>query len=128
MLFLKLQKKTEVSKMWLPLLGLIIGILIGHAFGLSIPPGYVKYMGVSVLAALDSVFGGIRAQLEDKYDNTILVTGFFTNIFLAAMLTYIGDRIGVDLYYAAVFAFGVRLFNNFGHIRRDLLTKYWRKK
>ncbi len=114
--------------MWLPLLGLIIGILIGHAFGLSIPPAFVKYMGVSVLAALDSVFGGIRAQLEGKYDNAILVTGFFTNIILAGVITYIGDRIGVDLYYAAIFAFGVRLFQNLGHIRRELLIKLWSKK
>ena len=111
--------------MWLPLIGLILGILLGQAFGLTIPPTYVKYMGVSVLAALDSVFGGIRAQLEGKYDNAILVTGFFTNIILAGVLTYIGDRIGVDLYYGAVFAFGVRLFQNLGHIRRELLKKFW---
>jgi len=108
---------------WLPLLGLVFGILIGLKSPLYIPVIYAKYMSVAVLAALDSVFGGLRSVLEDSFDNTIFVTGFFSNTLLAAMLAYIGDRLGVELYMAAIFVFGVRVFQNLAIIRRHLLKK-----
>lgn len=108
----------------LPLIGLIIGALIGSAVTFQIPAIYVKYMSIAVLASLDSVFGGVRAVLEEKFDGTILLSGFFTNALMAALLAYLGDRLGVDLYYAAVFAFGVRLFQNLAAIRHDILTKH----
>jgi small basic protein len=85
-------------------------------------------MSIAVLASLDSVFGGIRSILEEHFDGTILLTGFFTNALLAALLAYLGDRLGVDLYYAAVFAFGVRLFQNLAAIRHKILLQYRSKK
>jgi small basic protein len=87
------------------------------------PLGYVQYMAVAVLAALDSVVGGVRAYQEGFFDTTIFVTGFCTNTILAAFLAYLGDLMGLDLYLAAVFAFGVRLFQNIGIIRRLILKK-----
>ena len=69
-------------------------------------------------------FGGIRAYMEDTFDNTIFISGFITNTLLAAGLAYLGDRLGVELYLAAVVVFGVRLFQNLGIIRRYLLKKY----
>lgn len=45
------------------------------------------------------------------------------NIVLAAGLAFLGVNLGVDLYLAAIFAFGVRLFQNIAIIRRILLTK-----
>lgn len=113
--------------MWLPLLGLLIGLLIGQVFTFTIPVIYAKYLSVAVLASLDSVFGGIRGVMEEHYDSAILLSGFFTNTLLAAGLAYFGDRIGVDLYYAAIFAFGVRLFQNLAIIRRHILEKYFTK-
>ena len=113
--------------MWLPLLGLLVGLLIGQVFTFTIPVIYAKYLSVAVLASLDSVFGGIRGVMEENYDSSILLSGFFTNTLLAAGLAYFGDRIGVDLYYAAIFAFGVRLFQNLAIIRRHILEKYFTK-
>ena len=84
---------------------------------------YAKYMSVAVLAALDSVFGGLRASLEDKFDQAVFLTGFFSNTLLAGVLAYIGDQLGVELYMAAVIVFGVRLFQNLAGIRRFLLKK-----
>ncbi|MEW6662251.1 MAG: small basic family protein [Bacillota bacterium] len=109
--------------MWLPLLGLVIGIILGLQFPLHLPVAYAKYMSVAVLAALDSIFGGLRAGLEDRFDNAVFITGFFSNTLLAGFLAYIGDQLGVELYLAAVFAFGVRLFQNLAIIRRFLLKK-----
>ncbi|MBC7341309.1 MAG: small basic family protein [Clostridia bacterium] len=111
--------------MWLPIVGLVVGIMLGLLFPFHVPVAYAKYMSVAVLAALDSVFGGLRAGLEDSFDNAIFLTGFFTNALLAGILAYIGDQLGVELYLAAVFAFGVRLFQNLAIMRREIL-KSWR--
>ena len=109
--------------MWLPILGLILGLAIGYFSPLSVPVAYAKYLSVGILAALDSVLGGIRAAQEGHFDSMVFLTGFFSNMLLAGLLAYIGDRIGVDLYLAAVVAFGVRLFQNLAIIRRHLLKK-----
>jgi small basic protein len=107
--------------MWLPIIGLIVGIILGSVFTLEIPVVYAKYMGVALLAGLDSVLGGIKSIMEKSFNSSILLTGFFTNILLAAFLAYIGDRLGTELYLAAVFAFGVRIFHNLAVIRRIIL-------
>ncbi|CCO08732.1 small basic family protein [Desulforamulus hydrothermalis] len=107
----------------LALLGLSIGAIIGLNVPMVLPQVYAQYLGLGVLAALDSVFGGIRAAMENHYDNRIFVTGFFSNILLAAGLAYIGTKLGVPLSTAAVVAFGVRLFQNLAIIRRHLLKK-----
>lgn len=109
--------------MALPIAGLIIGILIGISFPITVPVEYAKFMSVALLASLDSVFGGLRAGIEEKFDNTIFITGFFTNALLAAGLVYIGDRLGIDLYYVAMLAFGLRIFQNLAIIRRYFLKK-----
>ena len=109
--------------MLLPVIGLLAGLLIGMYFPFSIPVEHAKLLSVALLAALDSVFGGLRATMEEKFDNTVFVTGFFTNALLAAGLAYIGDRLGIDLYYVALLAFGLRIFQNLAIIRRYFLKK-----
>lgn len=108
---------------WLALLGLLLGLGIGAVFSLSIPAEYSRYAAMAILAALDSVLGAARAELDGEFDNRIFLSGFFVNIFLAGGLTYLGDRLGVELYIAAIVAFGVRLFNNLAIIRRRLLGR-----
>lgn len=111
--------------MWLVVLFcLLIGLFIGFQMPVLFPVLYAKYMSIAVLAALDSVFGGIRGYMEDGFDSTIFVTGFVGNALLAAGMAYLGDRLGVDLYLAAVLVFGVRLFQNMAIIRRYLMKKY----
>lgn len=107
----------------LALVGLTLGVTIGLNVPMVLPQVYAQYLGLGVLAALDSVFGGIRAALENHYDNHIFLTGFFSNILLAAGLAYIGTKLGVPLSTAAVVAFGVRLFQNLAIIRRHILKK-----
>lgn len=110
----------------------LIGILLGLAIGLMLPytynTAYSLYISVAILACLDSVFGGIKANLEGKFDTGIFISGFFGNAILAAFLAYVGDRLGVPLYYAAIFTFGGRLFENFASIRRILLNRRKERK
>ncbi|HAK73150.1 MAG TPA: DUF1290 domain-containing protein [Sporomusaceae bacterium] len=109
--------------MALPILGLLIGLLIGTFLPVSMPIEYAKYLSVALLASLDSVFGGLRAGSEQKFDNLVFMTGFFTNALLAAGLVYIGERIGIDLYYVALVTFGLRIFQNLAIIRHYFLKR-----
>ena len=114
--------------MWLPILGLILGIILGQTQIFTIPAPYAKYLGVAVLASLDSVFGGIKGVMVGKYDSDVFLSGFFFNSLLAFTLTFVGDRIGLPLYYAAIFVFGTRLFTNLAIIRRTLLDRWFPPK
>lgn len=107
----------------IPVIGLIIGIILGIFLKIDINSSVASYVPVAILAALDSVFGGARAAMEGKFDRDIFVSGFFGNILLAAGLTYLGDRLNVPIYYAAVFVFGTRLFTNFAVMRRLFIEK-----
>ena len=109
--------------MWLPLLGLLAGVLLGIVFSFSIPADYARYTAIAILAAIDSILGAARSEMESTYDNQIFVTGLVSNMVLAGLLTFLGDRLGVDLYIAAIVAFGVRIFNNLAVIRRYILTR-----
>lgn len=112
--------------MWLPILGLLAGIVLGFMFSVEIPLGVVKYTAIAILAAIDTILGGLRAQLEERFDLSIFLSGFFANTLFAALLAAIGDLLGVDIYLGAVIAFSIRIFGNVGFIRRDLLERYWR--
>ena len=105
--------------MWwlIPAIGLVLGIWFGQYLHIEIPAEMVKYLSIGIMAALDSVFGGIRALYEKKFDSLLMLSGFFANSLFAGALAYIGDILSIDLYYAAVFAFGVRLFSNLSLIR-----------
>ena len=109
--------------MILALIGVLIGAVIGFALPFTYNTAYSLYISVAILACLDSVFGGIKAILEETFNIKIFISGFFGNAALAAFLAYLGDRLGVPLYYAAIFTFGSRLFENFAKIRRILLNK-----
>ncbi len=105
----------------IPILGLIIGLLIGLLAPISIPAQYSNYVAVAILASLDSVFGALASTLRKEFRIKIFLTGFFSNAILAAALAYIGDKLGIQIHLAAIFAFGNRLFMNFAFIRRELL-------
>lgn len=88
-----------------------------------VPLLYMKYLSIAILAGLDSIFGGIRSYMEDSFDNTVFITGFFANTLLAVGLSYLGDQIALELYLIPIVVFGVRIFQNLSIIRRYLLKK-----
>jgi small basic protein len=104
-------------------LGLLIGIIIGIVWNVNIPDKLSPYISVAILACLDSVFGAVRASLSKNFQADIFISGFFGNAALAAALAYLGDRLGIPIYIAAVIVFGGRIFDNFAIIRRLVLEK-----
>ncbi|GEO25088.1 hypothetical protein AAC03nite_08730 [Alicyclobacillus acidoterrestris] len=113
---------------WLPVVGLVVGVALGLVTNITVPVALSSYLSIAILAALDTVLGGIRASLEKSFDGAVFLTGFFTNTLVAALLAYIGNQLGVDLYLAAVVAFGVRLFNNIASIRRGVFLLLRQRK
>ena len=109
------------TRMWLPLVGLALGIALGLVLNVNVSPDLARYSAVAILAGLDSVLGAIRAELDAHYDNRIFLSGFVTNALVAVALTFVGDRLGIDLYLVALFAFGLRIFQNVALIRRHFL-------
>ncbi len=109
--------------MWLPILGLLIGLVVGSLLSVEVPAQYSRYTAMAILAALDSVLGAARAEMEGTFNNRVFLTGLLANALLAGLLTFIGDRLGVELYLAAIVGFGGRLFNNLARIRRLLITR-----
>ena len=103
-------------------LSVLLGVLIGALLPWSIPAQYSIYAAVMLLAAIDAAAGGINARLHHKFRGSLFVSGALGNGLIAVFLTYMGERIGISLYLAAVVVFGTRLFQNFGEIRRELLT------
>ena len=108
--------------------GLGIGILLGLAFHFGYPVEYSFYITMALLAALDSIFGAVKAQMNGEYNTLIFLSGFITNAILAALLAFLGDKLGIPLYYAAIVVFGGRLFNNIAAIRRILILRFFAKK
>ena len=105
----------------LPLAGLLVGILLGLVLNVSVGFELARYSAVAILAALDSVLGAVRAELDGVYDNRIFLSGFVVNAIVAVLLTFIGDRLGLDLYLVALITFGLRIFQNVALIRRHFL-------
>ena len=94
---------------YIVLISLVIGLFIGYNSPIVIPLAYSKLFSVALVAALDAAFGGLRAATSERFDKHVFVTGFFSNTLLAAALVFIGDRLGIDLYYVALLAFGFRI-------------------
>ncbi len=106
---------------------IIIGCIIGAIIGLNspiIPYTYSGYLAIAIIAALDSVFGGISSTLNKTFDLKIFVSGFFGNAILSILLTYLGQKLNVDIYLAAIVVFVGRMFNNLAIIRRYYLDKF----
>ena len=107
--------------MLLPLAGLLVGVLLGLVLNVNVGFELSRYSAVAILAALDSVLGAVRAELDGVYNNRIFISGFVTNAVVAVILTFIGVRLGLDLYLVALITFGLRIFNNVALIRRHFL-------
>lgn len=105
------------------LIGLLIGTVIGLFWNINIPMKFSPYISVAIFACLDSVFGAIKASIDKKFRADVFISGFFGNAVLAAALTYLGDKLGMPIYLAAIIVFGERIFNNFASVRRLLLEK-----
>ena len=106
----------------LELIGLLVGVAAGILVPWSIPSQYSLYVAAGLLAALDSALGGYCARIKGEFHLSVFLSGTIGNAAIAAFLTWLGEKLGIPLYLAAVVVFGTRMFQNFAKIRRELLT------
>ena len=106
----------------LAVIALVVGVALGVIFKPTVPVGLVPYLPIAVIAALDAVFGGIRARLDKIFDDKQFVISFISNVLVAALIVYLGDQLGVggQLSTGVVVVLGVRIFGNVAAIRRHL--------
>jgi small basic protein len=103
-------------------LALLAGVLLGIVLHPTVPPALQPYLPIAVVAALDAVFGGVRAKLDGIFDDKQFVISFISNVLVAALIVYLGDQLGVggQLSTGVVVVLGVRIFGNVAAIRRHL--------
>ena len=107
-----------------PIVALFIGAILATILGVPPASGPLgQYLAVACLAGFDTILGGIRGGLEDRFDSAIFVSGFLVNILIAFLLAYLGDKIYVNLYLVVAFVFGNRIFSNLSLIRRVVVTR-----
>jgi len=109
---------------------IVLGCIAGALIGMNVPNisyTYSGYLAIAIVAALDSVFGGITSVLKGNFDFKVFISGFFGNAILSILLTWLGVKLNVDIYLAAIVVFVGRMFTNLAIIRRYYIDK-WTKK
>ena len=109
---------------------IIIGCILGVVVGINLPIisyTYSSYLAIAIIAALDSVFGGITGVLKGNFDFKVFISGFFCNAILSILLTYLGNKLNVDIYLATIVVFVGRMFLNLTIIRKYYIDK-WSEK
>ncbi|HLR95708.1 MAG TPA: small basic family protein [Jiangellaceae bacterium] len=106
----------------IPVLGLLAGVVVGLVLDVDVPIWLQPYLPIAIVAALDAVFGGIRATMEGIFDDKVFVVSFIANVLIAAFIVFLGDQLGVggQLSTAVIVVLGIRIFTNVASIRRHV--------
>lgn len=106
----------------IPAIGLAVGLALGLWFHPDVPLWLQPYLPIAIIAALDAVFGGIRAALDGIFSDKVFVVSFLSNVVVAALIVFVGDKLGVgnELSTGVVVVLGLRIFTNVASIRRHI--------
>jgi small basic protein len=103
-------------------IGLLLGVLLGLLLQPTVPVWLDPYLPIAVVAALDAVFGALRAFLDGIFDDKVFVVSFVSNVLIAGLIVYLGDKLGVggQLSTGVIVVLGIRIFSNVAAIRRHI--------
>ena len=103
-------------------IGLVVAIILGLLLAPDVPTWLEPYLPIAVVAALDAVFGALRAFLDGIFNDKVFVISFVSNVVIAALIVFLGDKLGVgaQLSTGVVVVLGIRIFSNVAAIRRHL--------
>ena len=68
------------------IVGCVIGALIGN-FAPIISYTYSEYLAIPIVAALDTISGGVVASIKKNLDMGVFISGFLRNAILSIFLT-----------------------------------------
>ena len=102
------------------LLAVAVGVSLGLVLQPTVPLDLQPYLPIAVVAALDALFGGVRAWIEGIFNDRVFVVSFVANVLVASLIVYMGDKLGVggQLSTSIVVVLGIRIFSNAAAIRR----------
>ena len=120
--FFRLEAAGGVLLAFSAALALVLGVVLGLVVHPTVPAELQPYLPIAVVAALDAVFGAVRAQLDGIFDDRVFVVSFVSNVLVAALVVFLGDQLGVgaQLSTGVVVVLGIRIFTNAAAIRRHL--------
>src|SRR5690348_9152385 len=103
-------------------IGLVVGVVAGLVLQPTVPLWLQPYLPIAVVAALDAVFGGLRALLDGIFNDRVFIVSFLSNVVVAALIVFLGDHLGVgaQLSTGVVVVLGIRIFSNVAAIRRHI--------
>ncbi len=106
----------------IPVLGLVVGVVAGLLLQPTVPLGVQPYLPIAIVAALDALFGALRAVLDGVFDDRVFVVSLLSNVVVAGLIVFVGDQLGVgsQLSTGVVVVLGIRIFSNAAAIRRHL--------
>lgn len=110
------------------LIAAILGAVLALGLDIYIPSVISRYVAIAIIAALDTILGGTSAIYEKRFNFIIFITGLVGNALLSAVLVFIGQKLGVDIYLAAIVVFVMRIFKNIAIIRFHIVEKYEQNK
>jgi small basic protein len=104
------------------IIGIVLGVTLGLLLRPDVPLWMEPYLPIAVVAAMDAVFGALRAFLEGIFSDKVFVISFVSNVLIAALIVFLGDKLGVgaQLSTGVVVVLGIRIFTNVAAIRRHL--------
>ena len=106
----------------LALLGLVVGVILGLVLHPDLSPALQPYLPIMIVAAMDALFGALRAYLAHTFSDRVFIISFISNVLIAGLIVWVGDLIGVgsQLSTAGGVVLGIRIFTNAAAIRREV--------
>src|SRR5438046_4551343 len=101
---------------------LVLGVVLGVVLRPTVPLWLEPYLPIAVVAALDAVFGGIRARLDRIFDDKVFVVSFVSYVLIAGLIVFLGDKLGIggQPSTGGVVVLGIRMYCNVARIPRHL--------
>ena len=100
------------------MIGVAMGLLVGYLWGPQVSPTVARYVAVWLVCCLDALIE--IAAVTGTRSLLLALAKLAANLILTALLLLISDRLGLELYLAALAAIGIRMF---GHL--DTLIEHW---
>jgi len=102
--------------MWLPVIGVILGIILGMVFPFNLGDNINIVFAVVFVLGLNACFEGIKLYLDNSFKTKLFTLNFVINTVLGVLLSLLGTHLNVPLYLGVIFVFIYKLFKNIENI------------
>lgn len=104
--------------------GVVLGIIAGLKLNVGYNPEYTVYISLSILAMVNTTFTILCENIKGESKIVKSVLYLASDLIFALFLGYLGERLGLPIYLAAVFAFGNNIYRNLKIMLDFVIVKY----